>query len=91
VRPPCPRSAAGEDGGLRRTNKARAPPPTSAAAAGLAVSSARMVNELQYCSRLPYLDWVQGKWAELADSVEGRGVHRRVDRGPHCAGASLKR
>jgi len=50
-----------------------------------------MVNELQYCSRLPYLDWVQGKWAELADSVEGRGVHRRVDRGPHCAGASLKR
>jgi CRISP-associated protein Cas1 len=24
---------------------------------------------------------VQGEWAESADTVEGRGVHRRVDRG----------
>ena len=42
---------------------------------------ARMVNEFQYCPRLAYLEWVQGEWAELADTVEGRGVHRRVDRG----------
>ena len=40
---------------------------------------ARMVNEFQYCPRLAYLEWVQGEWAELADTVEGRGVHRRVD------------
>ena len=43
---------------------------------------ARMVNEFQYCPRLAYLEWVQGEWAESADTVEGRGVHRRVDRGP---------
>jgi CRISP-associated protein Cas1 len=41
---------------------------------------ARMVNEFQYCPRLAYLEWVQGEWAESADTVEGRGVHRRVDR-----------
>jgi CRISPR-associated endonuclease Cas1/CRISPR-associated protein Cas4 len=43
---------------------------------------ARMVNEFQYCPRLAYLEWVQGEWAESADTVEGRGVHRRVDAGP---------
>src|SRR5262252_121569 len=43
---------------------------------------ARMVNEFQYCPRLAYLEWVQGEWAESADTVEGRGAHRRVDRGP---------
>jgi CRISPR-associated protein Cas1 len=31
------------------------------------------------CSRLAYLEWVQGEWAESADTIEGRGVHRRVD------------
>jgi CRISPR-associated endonuclease Cas1/CRISPR-associated protein Cas4 len=41
-----------------------------------------MVNEFQYCPRLAYLEWVQGEWAESADTVEGRGVHRRVDRSP---------
>jgi CRISPR-associated endonuclease Cas1/CRISPR-associated protein Cas4 len=41
-----------------------------------------MVNEFQYCPRLAYLEWVQGEWAETADTVEGRGVHRRVDSGP---------
>jgi CRISP-associated protein Cas1 len=43
---------------------------------------ARMVNEFQYCPRLAYLEWVQGEWAESADTIEGRGVRRRVDRGP---------
>jgi CRISPR-associated protein Cas1 len=41
---------------------------------------ARMVNEYQYCPRLAYLEWVQGEWAESADTVEGRHAHRRVDR-----------
>jgi CRISPR-associated protein Cas1 len=40
---------------------------------------ARMVNEFQYCPRLAYLEWVQGEWAHSADTIEGRGVHRRVD------------
>jgi CRISPR-associated protein Cas1 len=40
---------------------------------------ARMVNEFQYCPRLAYLEWVQGEWADSADTVEGRYQHRRVD------------
>lgn len=40
----------------------------------------RMLNEYQYCPRLAYLEWVQGEWAESADTVEGRHAHRRVDR-----------
>jgi len=41
---------------------------------------ARMVNEYEYCPRLAYLEWVQGEWAESGDTVQGRFVHRRVDR-----------
>lgn len=41
---------------------------------------ARMVNEYQYCPRLAYLEWVQGEWADSADTVDGSYVHRRVDR-----------
>ena len=41
---------------------------------------ARMVNEYVYCPRLAYLEWVQGEWAESADTVEGRHAHRRVNR-----------
>lgn len=41
---------------------------------------ARMVNEYQYCPRLAYLEWVQGEWADSADTVEGRYAHRRVNR-----------
>ncbi len=40
---------------------------------------ARMVNEYEYCPRLAYLEWVQGEWADSADTVEGRYRHRRVD------------
>ncbi|NYZ13539.1 CRISPR-associated endonuclease Cas1 [Azospirillum sp. RWY-5-1] len=41
---------------------------------------ARMINEYVYCPRLAYLEWVQGEWADSADTVDGRHVHRRVDR-----------
>jgi CRISP-associated protein Cas1 len=41
---------------------------------------ARMINEFVYCPRLAYLEWIQGEWAETADTVEGRHGHRRVDR-----------
>ncbi len=40
----------------------------------------RMVNEYQYCPRLAYLEWVQGEWADSADTVDGRYRHRRVDK-----------
>ena len=47
---------------------------------GTPLVPARMVNEYQYCPRLAYLEWVQGEWAESADTVEGRYAHRRVNR-----------
>ena len=41
---------------------------------------ARMINEMAYCPRLFYLEYVQREWAESADTLDGRFVHRRVDR-----------
>ncbi len=41
---------------------------------------ARMINEYCYCPRLAYLMWVQGEWEDSSDTVEGRHVHRRVDK-----------
>jgi len=41
----------------------------------------RMVNEYVYCPRLAYLMWVQGEWADTADTVEGRIRHAKVDAG----------
>lgn len=46
---------------------------------------ARMVNEYAYCPRLFFLEWVQARWADNLDTVEGRDHHRRVD---HEAGAA---
>lgn len=46
---------------------------------------ARMLNEVAYCPRLFVLEWVHGEWADSADTVEGRAVHRRVDK-PSRAG-----
>jgi CRISP-associated protein Cas1 len=40
----------------------------------------RMLNEYVYCPRLAYLEWVQGEWADSADTVDGRWRHRRVDK-----------
>lgn len=42
---------------------------------------ARMVNEWVYCPRLAYLEWVEGSWADSADTAEGRRVHARIDAG----------
>jgi CRISPR-associated endonuclease Cas1/CRISPR-associated protein Cas4 len=38
-----------------------------------------MLNEFTYCPRLFALEWVHRVWADSADTVEGRVVHRRVD------------
>ena len=37
---------------------------------------ARMVNEFTYCPRLFFLEWVQARFADNQDTVEGRYVHR---------------
>ena len=44
-----------------------------------ALVPARMLNEHAYCPRLAYLEWVQGDFADNADTVEGRFQHRNVD------------
>src|ERR1700738_3719943 len=41
----------------------------------------RMLNEYAYCPRLFFLEWVQGEFADNEHTVDGRGVHRRVDSG----------
>jgi|GEM_PF-1251651 len=51
------------------------------APADLPLLPVRMLNEFTYCPRLGYLEWVQGEFADSADTVEGRYRHRRVDQG----------
>jgi len=41
-----------------------------------------MINEALYCERLLYLEWVQGEWADNRFTVEGKAVHKRVDKKP---------
>ncbi len=41
---------------------------------------ARMVNEVLYCERLFYLEWVQKEFADNHFTVDGRNVHKRADR-----------
>ena len=54
------------------------PPPADP---GTPLVPARMVNEWVYCPRLAYLEWVEGEWAESADTVQGKRAHARVDEG----------
>jgi len=39
-----------------------------------------MLNEYAYCPRLFALEWLNNEWADSADTVRGRHVHRRVDK-----------
>ncbi len=41
---------------------------------------ARMLNEFAYCPRLFHIEHVEGLFADNRHTVEGRSVHRRVDR-----------
>ena len=41
---------------------------------------ARMINEFTYCPRLFFLEWVQARFADNNDTVEGRWQHRVVDK-----------
>ncbi len=40
---------------------------------------ARMVNEFSYCPRLFYIEWVESRFADNTDTVDGRWKHRVVD------------
>lgn len=56
--------------------------PTGPDAPAAVMVPARMINEVLYCERLMYLEWVQGEWADNVFTAEGRSVHRRVDGKP---------
>jgi len=56
------------------------PLPAPPLPADLPLLPARMINEFVYCPRLAYLEWVQGEWADSADTAEGRFRHRRTDK-----------
>lgn len=43
---------------------------------------ARMLNEFVYCPRLFYYEWVEGLWADNADTIQGSLKHARVDKDP---------
>jgi CRISPR-associated protein Cas1 len=55
---------------------ASAPPPESAPPT---LAPARMINEVLYCERLMYLEFVQGEWADNAYTADGQAVHRKVN------------
>lgn len=40
---------------------------------------ARMLNEVLYCERLMYLEWVQREFKDNYFTVDGRNVHTRAD------------
>ena len=42
---------------------------------------ARMLNEFVYCPRLFYYEHVEGVFVESADTVKGKVLHKRVDKG----------
>lgn len=39
----------------------------------------RMVSQWVYCPRLAFLEWVDGEWADSADTEDGHRTHARVD------------
>lgn len=55
------------------------PPPTTLEPAPPALTPARMINEVLYCERLTYLEYVQGEWADNAYTADGQAVHRKVN------------
>lgn len=55
--------------------------PAPPARAGETLVPARMINEWLYCPRLAYLEWVEGEWADSADTAEGRRAHAATDAG----------
>lgn len=44
------------------------------------VVPARMLNEFVYCPRLFYLEWVDKRWADSADTAQGQLAHEPTDR-----------
>ncbi|WP_038033710.1 CRISPR-associated endonuclease Cas4/Cas1 [Thermopetrobacter sp. TC1] len=65
----------------RRDSQLRLPLPAPPRAEDQPLVPVRMVNEWIYCPRLAYLMWVEGEWAETADTSAGKRAHMRADAG----------
>ena len=39
-----------------------------------------MLNRFTFCPRLFHLMYVEGRWEENSHTLEGKAIHRRVDR-----------
>lgn len=52
-----------------------------------ALVPARMLNEFTYCPRLFFIEWVQARFADNEDTVEGQYQHRAAEeeKGPSTA------
>ncbi len=48
--------------------------------AGSDLLPVRMLNEFAYCPRLFHLEHLEGRWVDNRFTLEGKEVHRRVDR-----------
>jgi CRISPR-associated protein Cas1 len=74
------RSGTGADGGNHVALRAK-PLPRQLPVVGAEnkLIPARMINEVLYCERLMYLEWVQGEWGENEFTADGQGVHRKVN------------
>lgn len=75
----------GQETARAKTLPAKAPDPAESRAKRLPLVDsssvpARMINEVLYCERLMYLEWVQGEWADNYFTVDGKSVHKRADR-----------
>ncbi|MCE2455833.1 MAG: CRISPR-associated endonuclease Cas1 [Gemmatimonadetes bacterium] len=64
---------------MRDRNQLVLPIPPPPADSETPLVPARMVNAWVYCPRLAYLEWVEGEWADTADTVQGTRVHVRTD------------
>lgn len=67
-----------DDGGST-SPRAKALPRQPIRSAAPELLPARMVNEVLYCERLFYLEWVQREFQDNAFTIDGRAVHRRAD------------
>lgn len=52
------------------------PPPSSK----VPLIPVRILNEYIYCPRLAYLMWTQKEWVDTSDTVEGKDIHKHVDK-----------
>lgn len=77
--PTLPSDDATDPGSARAKPLPRRLPVVPQEAEAPAIIPARMINEVLYCERLLYLEYVQGEWAENEYTADGQRVHRRVN------------